>query len=49
MKGISYHKATGKWEAYVMRAGKKVYLGVYRFELEARGAVKAANRLLGIA
>ena len=46
MKGVSFHKATGKYEAYVMHLGKKLYLGVFNDVGPAWGAVKGAEKVL---
>ena len=46
MKGVSYHKATGKYEAYVMKDKKKLYLGVFNDVAPAWGAVQGAQKVL---
>lgn len=35
LKGVSWHKATGKWQAQIVANGKKLGLGVYATEAEA--------------
>lgn len=39
-KGVSYHKATGKWMAYGQYKGKNNYLGVYKTPEEAAQTAK---------
>lgn len=44
-KGVSFHKASGKWVAYLPRDGEKQrYLGLYNTEQEAREAVKLRRK-----
>ncbi len=47
-QGVSYHKQTGKYEAYINRDGKKIHLGLFISAEEAAFARdKAADRLYG--
>jgi hypothetical protein len=34
-KGVSYHKATNKWQAQLLANGKQTYLGIFESEQEA--------------
>ena len=38
MKGVGYHKASGKWKAHIYRNGKNEYIGSYDTEAEAERA-----------
>jgi hypothetical protein len=42
--GVTYHKATGKWQAQIQHKGEKIYLGLFKTELEAYKAYKDAKR-----
>lgn len=45
MKGVGFHKYSGKWKAHIWRDGKNEYVGSYDTEDEAeRQAIKARNR-----
>ena len=44
MKGVSFHKATGKWQAQISRNGQHVGLGVYVTKEEAATAYEAAAK-----
>lgn len=44
--GVSYHKATGKWQASIIDKGKQIYLGLFETELEAYKAYKAAKKVI---
>jgi hypothetical protein len=41
VKGVAFHKATGKWQADVRSGGKKHYLGLFVDIHDAEAAVKA--------
>ena len=43
-KGYSYDRRRGKWQAYVTRAGKTVYIGRFNTEYEAASAVEIARK-----
>lgn len=43
LKGVAFHKAANKWEAYVNHLGVKYYLGLFETPEEA-GAVAAKRR-----
>lgn len=43
-KGVSWHKATGKWMASIMTNGKTVHLGVFSDPTEAHEAYTQAAR-----
>ena len=45
-KGVSWHKTTGKWMAYIMHNGKQIHLGLFADEIEAAQAYDAAARRL---
>jgi len=44
--GVSFHKATGKWQTYIKIDGKNEYLGLYETPEEASKAYKTAAREL---
>ena len=47
-KGVSFHKATGKWRAYIKVDGKLKHLGLFHTKEEAAAAYeKAARELYG--
>lgn len=37
-KGVSFHKLSGKWRAYIMINGKETHLGYFTSEIEAAKA-----------
>ena len=43
MKGVGYHKYSGKWKAQIWRNGKNEYIGSYDSEDEAERAVMRAR------
>jgi hypothetical protein len=46
LKGASFHKATGLWQAQIMKDGKKTYLGLFETAEAAHDAyVNAADRM----
>jgi len=45
-KGVSQHKPSGKWEAYIKLDGKKKHLGLYSSELDAAKAYDIAAKEL---
>lgn len=45
-QGVSYHKASGKWQAQIGDKVKKIYLGLFETELEAYEAYKAAKKVI---
>lgn len=47
-KGYGFHKATGKWQAYIKVNGKLQYLGLYATSQEARAAYIQAKLKLHI-
>ena len=47
-QGVSYHKKAEKYEAYISRDGKKIYLGLFiSAEAAAAARDRAASRLYG--
>ncbi|HHX59653.1 MAG TPA: hypothetical protein GX707_02770 [Epulopiscium sp.] len=40
-KGVSFHKATNKWQAYITINGKNKYIGLFKTEFEAHKAYQA--------
>ena len=44
--GVSKHKLTQKWEAYILQMGRKVYIGLYETQREALAAVRGARQIL---
>lgn len=42
LKGASFHKSTRRWQAQIMRDGKKKFLGLYNTAEEAHAAYAAA-------
>ena len=48
LKGVSWHKNTGKWQAQIQINGKETYLGVFENPEDAHAAyVEAANKWHG--
>lgn len=48
LKGVSFHKATGKWQAQIQVNGKKIYLGLFDTKELAHAAfVEAAMKYHG--
>ncbi len=48
-KGVSWHKATNKWEASVMKNYKRIYLGVYSNQATAIGVYnEVLKRLINL-
>lgn len=43
-KGVSWHKAAGKWAAHICAGGKKTHLGLYEGAEEAHAAYVLAAR-----
>ena len=43
-KGVSYHKKTGKWQAFITINKKQIHLGLFETELEAYKARQDAER-----
>jgi hypothetical protein len=41
-KGVSWHKATGKWQARICAGGPQIYLGIYETEKLAQDAYNRA-------
>jgi hypothetical protein len=49
VKGVSFHKSTGKWRAYISIDGIQVVLGYFKSIEEATQArVKKANEVFGV-
>jgi hypothetical protein len=47
-KGVSFHKQSKKWTAYIKINGKKIYLGIFdRIEDAVKARVKKAKELFG--
>ena len=47
-KGVSFHKATGKWQAQIQVHGKKIFLGIFETaELAYAAYCKAAEQYFG--
>ena len=45
-KGVSWHRPTGQWQAYIQGESKKrVYLGIFRRKEDAVAARKAAEKI----
>lgn len=46
--GVHYHRASGKWQAYIAKAGRQKHLGLFPTREEAAAArVKEQSRLFG--
>jgi hypothetical protein len=45
-RGVSWHKGTQKWMAYVKTQGRVTYLGVFTSEQEAAEAARAGRQRL---
>jgi len=43
-KGVSFHKASNKWQAKIMINGKQKYIGLFKTELEAHHAYLKAEK-----
>jgi hypothetical protein len=47
-RGVYFHKEHGKWAAYIIEAGKKIFLGYFYVEIDAAKAFdKAAKKYHG--
>lgn len=46
INGVSVDKRSGRLEVHIKLRGKKIYLGTYETEAEAKAARYAANRIL---
>lgn len=47
-KGVYFHKATGKWQAEIQIAGKRVHLGLFEQKIDAAKSYdRASLRLFG--
>ncbi len=44
-KGYTFHKASGKWQAYIIRKDVQHYLGLFATEHEAKIARKIAEKI----
>ena len=44
LKGVHFHKSTGKWMAQITVNRKKIYLGVYGSEIDAHNAYRKAAK-----
>lgn len=48
LKGVCWHKASGKWSSYIQARGKRKHLGLYNSPIEAHHAfLEAAKELHG--
>ena len=45
-KGVSFHKASGRWQAAIMNRGKQIYLGLYESSEKAANAYAEAAALI---
>jgi hypothetical protein len=44
-RGYTFHKASGKWKAYIIRKDVQHYLGLFATEHEAKIARKVAEKI----
>ena len=47
VQGVSWHKGTGKWRAYIADRGEQQYLGIFEDKFEAICCRKSAERRIG--
>jgi uncharacterized membrane protein YvbJ len=46
IKGVSFHKASNKWSAFINKDGRQIYLGIHETPQKAAEVVRAKREEL---